>query len=59
MTDGSGEEDYLLAARNTMSLNANCSVNQRAGSPNLSILHDNNNNVNGYPSTNLWTNSSR
>ncbi|XWS48211.1 hypothetical protein CRYUN_Cryun13aG0054900 [Craigia yunnanensis] len=57
-SDGSGEEDYLPAARNTMSPNADCSVNQRPGSPNLSIQHDNNN-VNGYPSTNRWTNSSR
>ncbi|XWS60816.1 hypothetical protein CRYUN_Cryun07bG0069900 [Craigia yunnanensis] len=57
-SDGSGEEDYMPTAIDTMSQKANCSVNQRAGSPNLSIEHDNNN-LNGYPSTNLWTNSSR
>ncbi|XP_022738945.1 transcription repressor KAN1-like [Durio zibethinus] len=55
-SDGSGEEDYLPAATNTMRQNANCSVKQRAGSPNLSIEHDNN--VYGYPSTNLWSKSS-
>ncbi|XVF12239.1 hypothetical protein REPUB_Repub08aG0098300 [Reevesia pubescens] len=56
-SDGSGEEDYSPAARNTMSQNASCSMKQRSGSPNLSIEHDNS--VNGYPSTNLWSNSSR
>ncbi|XVF09397.1 hypothetical protein REPUB_Repub07fG0089000 [Reevesia pubescens] len=56
-SDGSEEEDYLAAARNTMSQNANCSVKQRSGSPNLSIQHGSN--VNGYPSTDLWSNSSR
>ena len=57
MTDGSGEEDYLPASINTMSQNTNCSVNQRAGSPKLSIEHDNN--LNDYTSTKLWTNSYR
>ncbi|XWS37534.1 hypothetical protein CRYUN_Cryun19dG0051500 [Craigia yunnanensis] len=58
-SDGSGEEDYLPVATNTMSQNANCSVNQRSEIPNLSIQHDDDdNNINGYPSTNLWSNSS-
>ncbi|OMO87763.1 hypothetical protein COLO4_20581 [Corchorus olitorius] len=43
-SDGSGEEDYL-PARNTISQN---------GSPNPSIQNEN-----GYPSSNLWSNSSR
>ena len=61
MTDGYGEEDYMGVARNTMSQNDYCAVKQRSGSPNLSIQHDDNNNniSNGYPSTNVWSNSSR
>ncbi|XVF53747.1 hypothetical protein PTKIN_Ptkin05aG0123800 [Pterospermum kingtungense] len=56
-SDGSGEEDYL--ARNTTSTenNSNGTSKQRSGSPNLSIQHDDNN-INGYCSTNIWSNSS-
>ncbi|XP_022766538.1 transcription repressor KAN1-like isoform X2 [Durio zibethinus] len=58
-SDGSGEEDYVPVARSTVSPIANCAVDLRSGSPNLSIEHDNNNINNGYPSANLWSNSSR